>query len=105
MPTFARRVTETAIKKGGKSVGLGLLWMLLLVPAFILLVVTLVGIPVAIMIALLTALSCMLATVYASVIVGVWVMNKISKTESLDIKWQHLLLGVMVMRGRILLLI
>ena len=96
LPGFARRVTETAVKSSGKSIGLGLLWILLFFPALVLLMVTVVGIPIAIMLAFLTALSCMLAIVYATVTVGVWAINKISKSENMDIKWQHVLLGVVI---------
>lgn len=96
LPAFARRVTETAVKNSSKSMGLGLLWMLLFIPTLVLLMIAMVGIPVAMMLIFLTVLLCLLAIVYATVTVGVWVMNRISKSENTDIKWQHVLLGVVI---------
>ena len=92
-PGFTRRVTATAIKRSGKSIIVGVGWALLCLPAIILLMITVVGIPAAVIIGLLTVLLGMLAVAYAMVTVGVWVMEKLAKSESGHVSWQHVLLG------------
>ena len=66
---------------------------MLCLPAIILLMITVVGIPAAVIIGLLTVLLGMLAVAYAMVTVGVWVMEKLAKSESGHVSWQHVLLG------------
>lgn len=95
-PGFTRRVTATAIKHSGRSIIVGTGWVLLCLPAMILLMITVVGMPAAVIIGLLTALLMMLAVAYAMVTAGVWIMEKLAKSESGHVSWQHVLLGVVV---------
>lgn len=95
-PGFTRRVTATAIKRSGQSIIVGVLWALLCLPAIILLMITIVGMPAAVIIGLLTVLLVMLAVAYAMVTAGVWIMAKLVKSESGQVSWQHVLLGVVV---------
>lgn len=95
-PGFTRRVTATAIKRSGQSIIVGVLWALLCLPAIILLMITIVGMPAAVIIALLTMLLGILAVAYAMVTVGVWTMERLTKSGSGHVSWQHVLLGGVV---------
>jgi hypothetical protein len=96
VPQLTNKVTETALKSSGKSLLIGAVWALLFLPVVILLMITVVGIPLAFILLLLTIVFFMLAIAYAMILIGVWTMKKISKTESEKVSWQHVLLGVVI---------
>lgn len=96
VPQFTKSVTETALKRSGKSLLLGALWALLFIPLVVLLMITIIGIPLAMIVLLLTIAFFMLAIGYSMIIIGIWIMNKISKTENAEVSWQHVLLGVVM---------
>jgi len=96
VPQFTKKVTETALKRSSKSLLVGTLWALLFIPAVVLLMITVIGMPLAIIVFLLTIAFLMLAVAWSMVLAGVWIMNKISKTGSAEVSWQHVLLGAVI---------
>jgi hypothetical protein len=97
LPSFVKDIVGTALTKGGKSLGVGFVWVALLLPVFVILMITFVGWPLAIMTALVTISLLIAAYAYSMVVVGSWIMRRVKKVES-KISWQHILLGVVIMR-------
>jgi|GEM_PF-3013898 hypothetical protein len=97
IPGTTKEVVDTVLTKGGKSLGIGFAWMALFIPTIIMLIITMVGWPLAIMLGVFTPGNIMLAITLSGVIVGVWAMKKLGKEES-KITWQHILLGVVIIR-------
>ena len=97
LPGLSQDIANMALTKGGKSLGIGFVWLALLIPVIIVLFISMVGWPLAIMVGVFTAGDVIAAIAFGMVVVGVWVMKKMGKEES-KITWQHVLLGVVIMK-------
>ena len=96
---FTSQAIETVRHRSGKSLLTGILWLILFIPASILLLVTLVGIPLAVGGLLITGLMCLAATGASAVWLGRWVLGKISKESGSELTWVHALIGAVVYKG------
>lgn len=75
-----------------KSFFMGLGWLLLFIPACVLLAVTLIGLPLMFFVLLLTGMLILGALSFTPIIVGSWAMQRITKKEHV-LSWQDILLG------------
>ncbi len=98
VPQFTKSVAGTALQNVGKSLLIGVIWALVFIPLFILLMITVIGIPIAMIVFLLSMTFFILAAGFSSIIVGAWTMKKITKTDNAELTWQHVLLGVVVFK-------
>lgn len=98
LPNITKDIVNTALTKGGKSLGIGFAWIALLIPTIIVLLITMIGWPLAIMVGVFTVGDLIAANTFSMVLVGVWAMKKFGKTEA-KITWQHALLGVVILRA------
>lgn len=96
---FSRNAAETAGKQAGKSLLTAAIWMLLFIPASILLLITLVGIPLAAGVVLLTILLCLAASGITAAGVGRWVLGKLSRDAGTELSWVHALVGAVVYKA------
>lgn len=100
MVYLARALTARAIgtfgKQRGKALLTGILWLLLVVPACGLLLISLVGIPVAFGLLALTLLLGLAATGVAAAGVGRWVLTRLSRETNPELTWVHALTGAVV---------
>lgn len=97
MPTLTREKIAYAMASGGKSFGMGLLWILLFIPALIFLMLTIIGMPIGMALVGLTVVLGVSAMGYAALLTGKWLMKMITKQES-DIAWQHALAGAVALK-------
>jgi len=97
LPGLAASTVKAGLDKSGKSLGIGFLWVLLMIPLAVVLVISVVLWPLAVAVVLLSGLCFLAAYAYSMVMVGVWLMNKLKKQE-LGITWRQVLIGVVVMR-------
>lgn len=93
---FTLRVLDTLAERPGRAVLTGMLWALALVPAFILLLITVVGIPLAFGLGAFTALSLLVATGIAGVGLGRWVLTRVARDAATDMLWVKALVGAVV---------
>jgi hypothetical protein len=95
----AAEVVETAFTRSGRSLGLGALAAVLVLPAAVLLAITIVGLPLAALVLLGTPVHLIIAHTLAAVIIGAWIMRRFSSsTTEPGLRWQHVLLGAVVLK-------
>jgi hypothetical protein len=95
--------TETvtySLARSGRSLGIGILAIVFVLPAALLLAFTIVGLPLAGLILLGTIAHLIVSHALAALIVGAWLMMRLLKSSgtAAAFKWQHVLLGVVVLK-------
>lgn len=93
-PRFTNIVLERTRQYPAKSLGVGALWMILVWPVSILLIFTIIGIPLAFTLLFLSIIFYIVGAGYAGLLIGSWLMGKISSQQPLS--WAHVLLGAAV---------
>lgn len=96
---FTRAVTGTVAGTKGKSLLTSILWLLLFIPAAVILLITMVGIPLAVGLVLLTILASLAATGIVAAALGRWIMGKLTKDSGIEFTWVHALVGAVVYKG------
>lgn len=94
-PELIKDTVSHALQKSGRSLGIGFIWIIGLVPVAILLLMTIVGWPLLLITIFGSATLWVMAKIISMIVVGVWVMQKMQKREA-PITWQHILLGTIV---------
>lgn len=97
LPALTNDVVKRALHNSGRSLGVGMIWILVLIPAIIALFVTVIGWPLAVLIMVSSATALAMAGPLSMVLTGMWVMQKIQKTEMV-ITWQHVLVGTVLIK-------
>lgn len=97
LPVFTNDVVKKAWHQSGRSLGVGFVWLLALMPVVIVLFMTIIGWPLAILTLVSSLTALIIASPLSMVVAGVWVMQKIQKAE-MSIAWQHVLVGTVVMK-------
>lgn len=88
---------RNALQKSGRSLGIGFIWFIAIIPVGILLLMTIVAWPLALIEVLGSTTMVLLAKAISMIVVGVWVMQKIQKKET-PITWQHIIIGTVVIK-------
>lgn len=78
-----------------KTFALGLAWLILLLPAAVMLVISVIGIPVSIMLLLLTGLLVLLAIAYTTLFIGRWAQARVMKRDA-ALSWHYMLVGAVL---------
>ena len=97
-PALINDTVRNVLQKGGRSLGIGFIWMIALVPVVVVLLVTIIGWPLAVLSVLGSMTACIAAKAVSTIVVGVWVMQRIQKRET-SITWQHVLVGTVVLKA------
>ena len=94
----AMKVVQTFRARPAVSAGIGALWIIAFIPAAILLMITVIGIPAAFLLGLLTMGLMILASGYANIVVGSYLAKYIfrSRTEGM-LSWQEAFIGAAVL--------
>jgi len=93
---FSEKVAARSIDKFGLSLGMGFLFLVLVPIAFIVLLITLIGIPLAFILLALYFILLYIAKVYASLMVGTLLLGKLLKKKKVD-KYLAFLVGLIVL--------
>jgi len=99
LPAWSRQVMSSAVGRSGKSLLYGFLALLMFIPVFILLIISMVGWPIAIGGGLLLGGLMVLAGGFGALAVGSWLLRKFTKSEVNKASWQDALLGAIVIKG------
>lgn len=96
-PRLGAAVTERVYTTTLSSFGIGLVWLIAMVPVAIALMLTVVGRPLALIVIFLSGLLLMLSMALLPLVIGTWIHQKFSSlTTRLPLQWQHALLGAVV---------
>lgn len=97
-PRFTQQVLATAKAQAGKSALFGLGWYVLLIPAAVILAISLVGIPLVIGLIAVTVLLTLMATALAALAIGTYVQQKLNSSggERTNKFWIQALLGAVI---------
>ena len=98
LPRFTAVVVGVAQRRAGASLGLGVLWLALVVPILALLAVTIVGLPLVLVIIFMTGTVVAAGIIYSHLILGTWVMRRLTKQTSQVLTWQHAIVGAFVLK-------
>ena len=96
-PALINDTVRNVFQKGGRSLGVGFVWMIALLPVVIVLLITVIGWPLAVLSVLGSMTAVLVAKAVSGIVVGVWVMQKMQKRET-PITWQHVLIGTVVIK-------
>lgn len=96
-PELIKDTVRYSLQKSGRSLGIGIIWIIGLIPVAILLLLTIVGWPLALISVFGSAALWLTAKAISMIVVGVWVMQKIQKREA-PITWQHILIGTVIIK-------
>jgi len=91
------RVVRESLTSFWKSLGVGLLSLIVIPIATIILLITLVGIWLGIIVGIMYALSILLAVSFASITFGSWALGVIRKNKDYVVNWKVVVGGVIVM--------
>lgn len=97
-PAASRHLLTATRRQATAAFGLGILWLVLVIPVSLIGFITIIGVPLAFALLLLTALTWLVAIAYANIFVGHWIASRVTKQSASDITWQHVLLGVVIMK-------
>lgn len=78
-----------------KAFVVGLSWLILFIPAAVLVALTIIGIPLAVMIILATILLVISATTYVTLFLGRWAQKRFGKSDA-PLSWHYILLGAVI---------
>lgn len=81
-PAIAKKLQQTIADSPVKRIGIGFAWVVLVIPAAILLAITVIGIPLAVLLVAVTVAACVVAHGVAALFTGSWLMKKLSKDSS-----------------------
>lgn len=96
-PKLSRTVVDHVPTATISSFGIGLAWLLLLIPVVIALFLTVVGWPLALTVASLSMLIIFLGLCLLPLVAGAWFHQRwIRKTGDSPLQWQHALLGAVI---------
>lgn len=84
-PVWTNRVAEMLKTKTGKSALVGLVVMLAIPILFILLLITVVGLPVAFLLGALALVAFLLSGVFVSYFIGDWILNQLKRWENSNV--------------------
>ena len=82
---WTNRVANTLTEKPGKSLLLGLAALLSIPILFILLLITVIGIPVAFLVAAIGVVAFLLSGVFVSYLFGDWILRKLGRWEKSNV--------------------
>ena len=92
-------VLDQGFARSGRSLGIGVLAAVLVLPAVLLLALTVVGLPLAALVLLLAGAHLIVAHAFATLLIGSWVMTRFFKAAAASgLKWQHVLLGAVLLK-------
>lgn len=93
-PNLTRAVLTSVYTTTLSSFGLGLAWLILMLPVTVVLFMTVIGWPLALLILGISFLIMLVAAALLSLVVGKWLHQKMA-TSAADspVQWQHALLG------------
>jgi len=94
LPNQVKLVTSTMAKAFWKSVGWGILSLILIPLIIILLFITLIGFPIGILLLIAYIFAIYIAGIFSSVVIGHWILKKIGKPD-ISLIWA-LLIGFLV---------
>ncbi|MBI1833917.1 MAG: polymer-forming cytoskeletal protein [Candidatus Andersenbacteria bacterium] len=95
-PRVTQNLLTTMQQSPLKRLGVGFLWMVLLIPTAILLLISIIGWPLAFALIAGTVVAGIISTGAAALLVGQWVMRKTSPNSTSNLTWTHALLGAVV---------
>lgn len=101
-PKLAKHTQELFTKSPVQSAGIGLLWLVLLLPVSILLIASFIGMPVGFFLLLITIPLC-IASIAASTLALGGLAYKLMKKPDAPLTWQHALVGAVVLAVLMLL--
>lgn len=98
---FTGNVLTTLREKPLQSVGVGVLWIILVGPVTLVLLITTVGLPLAALAVLKTITSLIIAAGLSAIAIGSWLIDRVARQKSGGeqkplLSWQHALLGAVV---------
>jgi hypothetical protein len=92
-------VVHRTLDHSGRSLGIGAVAAAVVLPACIILAITVVGLPLAFLVMFLTGAHVIAAHALAAVALGVWLFVRLrGEKAQAAIRWQHILLGVIVLK-------
>jgi hypothetical protein len=91
-PGLTKDTISNALHRGGRSLGVGFVWMIALVPVVLILMTTVIAWPLAMITLLGSGAAILVAKALSMVVVGVWVMEKLQKKETV-VTWQQVVMG------------
>lgn len=97
MPASSQRVVDTAAKKPAIAFGLGVLWLLLVVPVIVVLFITFIGAPLAVLLIGVAIAVFVAAWLYSALVIGERAFGWITKKPVTTLSWQHALLGAVIL--------
>jgi len=96
-PRLTALVIEQFYRSTLASFGIGLLWVIVMVPATVVLFLTIIGWPLALAVIFICALLLLLSCAYLPLVVGTWLHGRVASVKrTLPLQWQHALLGAVV---------
>ncbi len=95
-PRLSALVQERIYTTTLSSFAIGFLWLIAMIPAIILLLITLVGWPLAVIGMFLSGLLITGAALFMPLVVGTWLARKLDTRVKLPKSWQQVLLGAVV---------
>lgn len=97
MPNLVRAVIELIYTTTLSSFGIGLVWLILMIPIIIILFMTVIGWPLALLVMGSSFLFMVLSAALLPLVVGKWLHQRFASTPAVaGLQWQHALLGAVV---------
>ncbi len=97
IPRKSRELVKTSVGNFWKSIGIGILGLILPTVVFGILLVTFIGGWVAMILLTLYALVIMLAIIYGAVVLGSLITKLINKTKKIEVTWKEIVIGEIVL--------
>lgn len=97
MPKKSKELVETSSGSFWKSIGIGILGLILPLVAFGILLATFIGGWVAMILITVYALIIMIAVIYGAVILGALITKAINKSKKFEVTWKEILIGEIIL--------
>lgn len=94
-PQFSYSIWTRSMSSPANTIGYGALGIFIAPLVLLAIAVTVVGLPIAIVLFFLWLTLLLLAMIYAQLILGMWIVQKLTKTATASLDWQAAVVGVL----------